>query len=237
MSKGRDGAGQKLPTGIGGLDRELSGGIPPGSLVAIKAGPATQGEDLFQQVIGLRPTLYLSTLRESAAVEMHLSDVDEELFVKDIRKTKAMDNDAFKELTGTRGYSSPMEGKAETIDRAYELIDRIDRKMNVILDPANPLEATEDENAYQELINKFKSKVLQTDGLGIIHCITLGDVPPLRDMTLAISDVVLELQLVSGTNKKQYQLTMPKNRNGEPMLTETEVVFGTEVFIDETRNI
>ncbi len=237
MSTERETGDEKLCTGIGGLDRELSGGIAPGSLVAIKAGPATQGEDLFQQAIGLRPTLYLSTLRESKAVETHLSDVDKALFVEDIRKTKAMDNDAFKELTGTRGYSSPMEGKAETIDRAYELIDKIDRKMNVILDPANPLEATEEKNAYQELINKFKSKILDTGGLGIIHCVTLGDVPPLRDMTLAISDVVIELELVSATNKQQYQLTMPKNRNGEPMLTETEVVFGTDVFIDETRNI
>ena len=85
--------------------------------------------------------------------------------------------------------------------------------------------------------NKFKSKLLETNSLGILHCITLEEAPPLRDITLAISDVVIKLELVSATNELQYQLTIPKNRGGKPLLDEIEVVFDSDVMIDETRNI
>jgi hypothetical protein len=67
--------------------------------------------------------------------------------------------------------------------------------------------------------------------------VTLEDAPPLRDVTLAISDVVFELDLVQLTNEMQYQLTIPKNRGGTPLLEETAVKFDSEVWIDDTRNI
>lgn len=228
---------EKLGTGIRGLDRELSGGIEAGSLVSIIAGPGTQSEHLFQQTIGLRPTLYLSALRESEAVEENLGDVEGDVFVEDLRNTSRMDKDLVKELTGSRGYSSPITNGDETLETVYELIEKVDRRMNIILDPVNPLEETGGKDVYREVINKFKSKVLETKSLGILHCITLEEAPPLRDVTLAISDVVIELELVSATNEMQYQLTVPKNRGGEPLLSETEVVFDSTVVIDETRNI
>ena len=228
---------ERLATGVRGLDRELSGGIEAGSLVSIIAGPATQSEHLFQQMIGLRPTLYLSALRESEAVEKSLGDVESDVHVEDLRETSRMDKDLVKELTGSRGYSSPITNGDETLDSVYELIEKVDRRMNIILDPVNPLEETDGRDAYREVINKFKSKVLETNSLGILHCITLGEAPPFRDITLAISDVVIELELVSATNEMQYQLTIPKNRGGEPLLAETEVVFESSVMIDETRNI
>lgn len=229
-------ADEKLGTGIRGLDRELSGGINAGSLVSIIAGPATQSEHLFQQTLGLRPTLYLSALRESKAVEESLGTVDD-VFVEDLQQTSRMDKEAVKELTGSRGYSSPITNGDQTLGIMYEMLERVDRQMNIILDPVNPLEETDDTDTYREVVNKFKSKVLETNSLGILHCITLEEAPPLRDITLAISDVVVELELVSATNQMQYQLTIPKNRGGEPLLNETEVIFDSEVVIDETRNI
>lgn len=230
-------ADEKLGTGIHGLDRELSGGIEAGSLVSIIAGPATQSEHLFQQTLGLRPTLYLSALRESQAVEESLGDVSDDVFVEDLQKTSRMDKESVKELTGSRGYSSPITNGDETLDAVYETLEKVDRQMNIILDPVNPLEETEGTDTYREVINKFKSKTLETNSLGILHCITLEEAPPLRDITLAISDVVVELELVPATNEMQYQLTIPKNRGGEPLLAETEVVFESDVMIDETRNI
>lgn len=227
----------KLGTGIDKLDRELSGGIEAGSLVSVIAGPATQSEHLFQQMIGLRPTLYLSALREAGAVAENLGDIETAVSIKDVQKTNKMDQDLIRELTGSRGYSSPISNGDEKLDTVYQLIEKVDRQMNIMVDPVNPLEKTDGKDSYREVINKLKSKALETDSLGILHCITLGEAPPFRDITLAISDVVIELELVPGTNEIQYQLTIPKNRGGEPLLSETEVVFDSGVTIDETRNI
>lgn len=231
---------RKLGTGIDKLDRKLSGGIEAGSLVSVIAGPATQSEHLFQQMIGLRPTLYLSSLRESGAVAENLRDVETDISIKDLQKTDKMDQNRIRELTGSRGYSPPISNGDEKLDTVYQWIEKVDRQMNIMVDPVNPLEKLENSDgrdSYREVINKLKSKMLETNSLGILHCITLGEAPPFRDITLAISDVVIELELVPATNEVQYQLTIPKNRGGEPLLSETEVVFDSGVTIDETRNI
>lgn len=228
---------EKLSTGIEGLDRELSGGIEPGSVLSVIAGPATQSESLFHEMIKERPTLYLTTLREAAAVEERLDGFDENLFVKDVLGKRTMDREFMKEITGSRGYSTTVGDDNGTLDTVYETIEQVDREMNVIVDPVNPLEETDEKDAYREVVNRFKSKAIETGGLAIMHCISSGEGPPLRDVTLAISDVVVELKLVSGTNEQQYLLTIPKNRGGKPMLDETQVKFDSTVWIDDTRNI
>lgn len=228
---------EKLSTGIEELDRELSGGIKPGSLVSIIAGPATQSEAMFHQLIEKRPTLYLSTLREVEAVEQSLSGLSDDLFIKDILGERRMERESLKEITGTRGYSMSVGTADDVLDTVYETIDQIDRRMNVVIDPVNPLEETDERGSYRDVLNKFKSKLLETESLGVLHCITMDDAPQLRDMTLAISDVVIRIDLVSLTNEMQYKLTIPKNRGGTPMLDETTIKFDKKVWVDDTRNI
>lgn len=228
---------EKLSTGIRELDRELSGGIEAGSLLSVIAGPATQSEALFHQLIERRPTLYLSTLREAAAVEQSLAGLSDELFVKDVLGERRMERESLKEITGTRGYSMSIGTADDVLDTVYETIDQVDRRMNVLIDPVNPLEETDERGAYRDVLNKFKSKIMETGSLGVLHCITLEDAPAMRDVTLAISDVVIEIDLISLTNEMQYQLTIPKNRGGTPMLDETTIKFDKEVWIDDTRNI
>lgn len=227
----------KLPTGIQGVDRELSGGIEPGSLLSVIAKPATQSEALLHEIIERRPTLYLSTLRESAAVKQRLNGHGDELYVTDVLGTQTMDKEFMKEITGTRSHTMSVTETDDVLDDVYETIEQVDQKMNIIIDPINPLEETENKHGYREVINKLKSIVLETGGLGVLHCITLGTAPPLRDVTLTISDVVFELELVSATNEMQYQLTIPKNRGGTTLLEEATVKFNSRVWIDDTRNI
>lgn len=228
---------ENLSTGIDGLDRELSGGIEPGSLLSVIAGPATQSDALFHQMIEQRSTLYMTTLRKPEAIEQRLNGTADQVFVKDVVEKETMNKEAIKEITGTRGFSSSGKTGAEILDTVYENIDKVDSEMNVILDPVNPLEEVDNKDTYTEVLNTFKSKMLETGGLGVLHCITLDGSPPLRDVTLAISDVVIELELVSGTNKRQYQLNIPKNRGGTPMLEDTEIKFDDNVWVDDTRNI
>ena len=228
---------EKQKTGITNLDRELDGGIEQGSLLSVIAGPATQSEALFDQLIDQRPTLYLTTLREPESVTQRLGGETDGLFVKDVRGGQTMDKEYMKQLTGSRSYSMGIDHSADILDAVYETIERVDREMNVILDPINPLEETGDSETYRAVINKFQSKMLDTGGVGVLHCITLEDAPPLRDMTLAISDIVFELDLVRLKNEMQYRLTIPKNRGGTPLLDQTTVKFDSEVWIDDTRNI
>src|SRR6056297_1102355 len=144
----QDDAESKLQTGIQRIDRELDGGIEQGSLLSVIAGPATQSEALFQQLIGERPTLYLTTLREPESVEQRLGIDSEEVYVTDVRGGQTMDREFTKQITGTRSYSMSIDGTDDILDAVYETIERVDREMNVILDPINPLEETDQSGAY-----------------------------------------------------------------------------------------
>lgn len=228
---------EKLSTGISGIDRKLSGGVQPGSLLAVIAGPATQSEHLLFQLITERPTLYLSTIRQSSAVEGDLAGLSDNIVVKDILGEQSMDNEFVKEMTGLRSNSLSSEDPNKMLDRTYEAIKQVDQQMNVIIDPVNPLEEVGNKDRYREMINTLESKVAETGGLGIFHCITFGGAPSLRDKTLAMSDTVMQLKLVSMKNELQYQLTIPKNRGGPLLLDETEVKFDAGVRLDDTRNI
>lgn len=184
-----------------------------------------------------RSTLYLTTLRKPDSIEQRLNGNADQVVVKDVVENETMDNELIREITGTRGFSTSSKNEDEMLDTVYGNIEKVNQRMNVILDPVNPLEEAGNKDTYCEVLNRFKSKMLETGGLGVLHCITLDGSPSLRDVTLAISDVVIELELVSGTNRQQYQLTIPKNRGGTPMLEETEIKFGKDVWIDDTRNI
>ncbi|PSP37075.1 hypothetical protein BRC66_06710 [Halobacteriales archaeon QH_2_66_30] len=238
MASAKQGETGKLSTGIDTIDRRLGGGLEPGSLLSIVAEPAMQSEALLHQLIGMRPTLYLTTLRGSAAVKADMgSALDGDVFVESVSTRETMDNELLKQMTGSGSYSPSFGGDDSPLDAVYEILSDIDRELNVVIDTTNPLEEAEDKHAYREVLNELKSTMLETDGLGILHCVTLGDAPPFRDVTLTISDVVWELDLVSANSELEYQLTIPKNRGGAPVLDETTIVIDQDVWIDESRAI
>lgn len=228
---------EKLSTGIDKIDRELSGGIDSGSLFAISAGPAMQSEALFQPMMQKRPTVYLTALREPSSVRQSLGTTDHEVVIKDLREKRSMDNEFLKEVTGSRTHNLSRVRDAGTLDTVYETVSQITDQVNVIIDPVNPLEETEDTEVYRQVLNELKSSLLETGSIGILLCNQLDDVPPLRDVTLAVSDIVLNLELTTGKNKLQYQITIPKNRGGEPLLEETNIILDDEVWVDESRRI
>lgn len=86
--------GEELPTGIDAIDRQIAGGIRPGSHLAIGAGPTMQSEALIHKMLEMRPTLYLSGLREPSAVEDELSRLPtDHVFVESASKPHMIDND------------------------------------------------------------------------------------------------------------------------------------------------
>lgn len=96
-------------------------------------------------------------------------------------------------MLGTRTRSvSQTETTAGALDSVYEALDRVDRQMNVLVEPINPLERTDFRTGYRELLTRLKSTAVETDGL-VLHCVEPDQPPELRDMTLTISDVVVDL--------------------------------------------
>lgn len=230
--------GSRLSTGIDAIDRHMSGGIKPGSLVALIAGPTMQSEAILHELIEMRPTLYLTTLREPNAVENDLDRLStDDVFVEYAGATRMMDNEFLRQITGTRSYTPSFANDETLLDTVYEILQDVDQQANVVLDPVNPLEESKNKDAHREVLNELKSTMLDTGGIGILHCITLEELPPYRDVTLALADVVWELDLVSLTNTMEYQLSIPKNRGGSPVLDDISVVLDNDVWVDESRNI
>lgn len=63
----------RIPTGVDPLDRQLGGGLAPGSVLVYEAPPASQAEVLLHSLAESRPTTYVSTIRAPARVEATLA--------------------------------------------------------------------------------------------------------------------------------------------------------------------
>lgn len=229
-----------LRTGIDSLDRRLSGGLNPGSVLAIVTSPASQSEALIHQLMRQRPTLYISTLRQPEAIKHGIpwrADSGPPMQVEYAGEQPSMDNDFIRQVTGKRIHSVASEEGSESLEGVYEAFDRVSDRANVVLDPTNTLERADEPEAYREVLNRLKSTMLETDGLGVLHCITQEEPPPLRETTLMVADVVWDLELVSMTNGVEYQLIVPKNRGDVPILEEISLVIDPDVWIDDTRAI
>jgi len=64
---------ETLPTGISVLDREFGGGLPSGSVVVLKADPASQSELIVDRFSRPRACRYLTTVRSADAVKAILT--------------------------------------------------------------------------------------------------------------------------------------------------------------------
>jgi archaellum biogenesis ATPase FlaH len=228
----------KLSTGIDALDRRLSGGVPAGNILAVVAPPASQSESVIFQIMQQRPTLFISTLREPDAIEAGIAGMtDRAVEIVYAGQSPSMDNEFTKKITGTRVHSFSKNGQTDALERVYEAIDTVDEQINVVIDPTNPLERIGEAGAYREVLNSLKSVLLETDSLGVIHCIDQEEPMALRETSLLVADMVWELELVALQNRVEYQLTVPKNRGRTPLLEEISLVFDPEVWIDDSRNI
>lgn len=229
---------EKLSTGIDTIDRRLSGGLEPGCILAVVANPAMQSEQLLQELIAQRQTLYLTTLRKPEAVKDGFDGQSTaDLWVEYVGADRPKNNEFLKRMTGTGSYTSHLEDSGITLDATLGAFGNVTRQANVVIDPVNPLEEANDKTLYREVLNTLKSTMSATGGIGVLHCIQLDNSTPFRDITLAIADIVWKLELVSLKNTMEYQLTIPKNRYGTPVLEETSLVFDSGVWVDDSRNI
>jgi KaiC/GvpD/RAD55 family RecA-like ATPase len=239
---GRSGLGggvTPLSTGIDALDRRLSGGLDAGSLLAVVAAPTSQSEQLLHKLMAERQSVYITTVRKPEAIRNDLDDgrADRDVRVEYAGARHSMDNEFLKAVTGNRTTTVGSTTGNPALDTVYDVVETVGTEQNVIVDPTNVLEESEQPTAYREVLNRLKSRLLDTGGLGVLHCITEDDPPGLRETTLTIADVVWKLDLTRQHDGFQYQLTIPKNRSGIPILEEISLMIESDIWIDDSRTI
>jgi KaiC/GvpD/RAD55 family RecA-like ATPase len=205
----------RLPTGIDVLDRKLEGGIPAGSIIALKAEPASQAELLLHELTATRGTLYLSTGRSDQAVQDGLE-----------RSPSQTGNPTIRHV-GTDG---------EPLDQAQQLIRALPESANLIIDPADVLERR-DEDRYMNFLNELQTQMVNTGGLAFLHCLDGDDPPRNRDASQYVADVVFDLQTRLNGEELENRLLVPKFRGGGALTEAIKLELTEEVAIDTSRDI
>ncbi|WP_323192767.1 transcriptional regulator [Halostella sp. PRR32] len=204
---------KRLSTGVTAIDRNIGGGVFAGSIVVLLADPDSQSEPLLHEFMEERPTAYITTLRTEAAVR---DDLDRSL----------RNND----------YTVQYAGIDTPIDNANRVVQQVDGQANVIVDTLNPLEATGERNRYVNFLNQFKTHLVNTGGVGVLHCTGL-DAPALRETTLTIADAVWRLEMTVKGNSVENFLRVSKLRGGDPADETIKLDLGEEVAVDTSRDI
>lgn len=210
----------RLSTGIDALDDHLNGGPRSGTLISLTAPPASQAESLLYTFMRERPTLYVTTVRREDAVR------DELEFV--------LGSDAEFTIVAA-GTQHPIRNVNHAIEQADTGPEATQR--NVIVDTMNALERTDKYNRYVALLNAIKSYMLRTDGLALFHCTKREEGLPLRELTLTVSDLVMDLDVVVEKNAVENRLTVPKFRSREVVEEVIKLKLGREALVDTSRNL
>jgi KaiC/GvpD/RAD55 family RecA-like ATPase len=204
----------RLRTGIDVLDRKLDGGLPAGSVLALRAAPASQAELLLYAFTVPRETLYLTLDRTELAV------------ADSLRRTAVATGDP------TIQY---VEDDAR-VDHAVELVRELPENSTLIINPHTRFESME-RAQYQELMNKLRLHVLDTESIAILHCLEGHEPPPLRDTTLHMADVVFDLRTQVAGSQIENSLAIPKFRGGRALTEPIKLQLAEGIRIDTSRDI
>ncbi|MBV0924917.1 transcriptional regulator [Halomicroarcula limicola] len=201
-------------TGIAPLDRELGGGIPAGSIVALTAPPASQSELLLYGMAAEQQTLYLTAERTTLSVRTAIEDSGCDLTRVNVH---AVDRDT-------------------PLTDALEYVRRFDSASVVVVDPMDVIERR-DPAQLREFLVTLRGRLLETGSVAVLHCLDGGDVPEQRDRTLYMADAVFDLRTRVDGERVENRLSVPKFRGG-PALTEAMRLELTErVVVDTSRDI
>jgi len=208
---------ERIPTGITELDRIIDGGFIKGSVIALVSPPDTQTEVLLEEISDHNPTVLFSTLRSEPAVtdsyEKHGVGVDDEFRVKFV-------------------------GGDNSFNKINQGVDQIAGAVStVIVDQMNPIEREYPYQKYAEKYREMVDSVTGTDTITILNC-TQGEKPPtLRDLTLSLADVVVNISRGISGGDITIRLSVPKYRGGEALAETIKLEVSDSVAVDTSRDI
>jgi DNA repair protein RadA/Sms len=204
---------ETLPTGISVLDREFGGGLPSGSVVVLKADPASQSELIVERFSRPRTCRYLTTVRAADAVEPTLSlDDDED------RETTVAETDR----------EDPIE---DVLAAASDLPDR----GTLVIDSIEPLEAV-DGARYGSFLTDLRQRVADADGIALIHGFK-RNTGENRRLTEQVADVIFDLRTTVTSAEIVNRLIVPKFRGGAALEEPLKLKLTDSVSIDTSRDI
>ena len=209
-----EGMEDRLSTGVDVLDRELSGGLPAGSLVSFQAPAASQGELLLYELTRPRKALYLTTNRTEDAVAEAISN------------TRAPTGDPYIQLISG-------DDKVDLTRRAFR--QSFDG-MTVIIDPVDPLERV-DLTRYETMLNELKNHMRNTGGLAFLHSLKSDSPPQNRPTTQHMADVVFELNVSVEGDQIESKLSVLKYRGGRVPDETIKLDLAERVRVDTSRDI
>jgi KaiC/GvpD/RAD55 family RecA-like ATPase len=204
----------RLRTGIDVLDRKLDGGIPPGSIVALAAQPASQAELFLYELTATRGTLYLSLDRTGEFVVTSIEDAETRTGDPTVRD---------------------VSGEAP-LDNAAKLVSALPDDSNLIVDPVDVLERQEP-SRYRNFLNELQNHIYNTGSLALLHCLDGHSVPELRDTTEHMADIVFQLTTRVKGDRIENHMAVPKFRGGQALSDVIKLELSDEVDIDTSRDI
>jgi KaiC/GvpD/RAD55 family RecA-like ATPase len=204
----------RLPTGIDVLDQRLDGGIPPGSIIALCAPPASQAELLLYEFTVPRETLYLTLER----TELGISD--------SLRRTAVDTGDPTVQYVAAD----------QRIDHAIELFRDLPERSTLIVDPHTVIE-NEERSRFVEFMTQLRLHVIDTESLAVLHCFDGENVPELRDTTAHMADVVFRLTTDATGTTVENRLAVPKFRGGRALTETLKLRLTDQVAVDTSRDI
>lgn len=204
----------RLPTGISVLDREIGGGLPAGSIVVLKADPASQSELFLNRFTAERDTLYLTTVRSAEAVRDGFG------------RTSAATGDPTIRAVG---------GDA-ALDDANALVSTLPEDANLIVDSLEPLEAADD-GRYRRFLNELQTQMVNTGGVAVLHALKGGDSSANRVVSEQVADVVFDLRTTVTDAEIENRLAIPKFRGGAALEEPVKLKLADSVAIDTSRDI
>ncbi|WP_436932612.1 DUF7125 family protein [Halosimplex halobium] len=182
----RDGAAAGEPGRAGGSERGSSAddepaaglttretdlsGLAPGSVAVVAADPASQSEQLLYGLTAARGTLYVSTERGERAVR-----------------------DALDATAVPVGSPTVRHVTDDAVAETERLLGELPDGSNVVVDPAAALERA-DRDAYREFLNDLKERMLETNGVAVLHCLERPEPPANRATTEHVADAVFEVE-------------------------------------------
>lgn len=231
-----------LSTGVGDIDDGvLGGGIPPGSIFLVRARPDVQVEAILSPFLSehFETTSYLTTVRSPDHIRRTFSLLGEDsegLIEHPSSPTTIGDGASESATSSTDGGGFPV--------LEVELSDFVDavseQRPHVIVDRVDEFERSE-KAFYQNVLQQVQQQLIRHGGVGILVAHTApsaDDRPPLRDITVTMADIVLDIKrVVSGDSVDTY-LEIPTNRyHGAPSERFPVELSADGVEIDTSRSI
>lgn len=201
----------RRPTGLSVLDRQLRGGVPAGSLVALVTPPEAQSDLLLDAMAASGPCLYLSTTRPEPEVRASLPP--------------AASQETTVDRVGLDDLATPESVFAAVPDEGY-----------VVLDTAEPLELL---NRGDQLaaMDALVAALVDRDAVGLVRCLGIDEDDRPRRRTLQRADSVWTLRLIVTTLSIENRLIVSKFREGAALTEPVKLKLTDQVTIDTSRDI